>query len=282
MAEKTIPPGVLSLPIRGNLKPVYAASLATAVVAAVVSAAGLISPGTVYPTDEFRRAFIPNDVVSLAIGLPILLGSMALATRGRWTGLLLWPGGLLFIFYNYLIYFFCMPPDAIYPGYLTLVLASGYAIIGLFFAIDGNAVRERLAGAVPERLCGGILAGLAGLFLLRAAGGLLDSIVNRTPVAAAILAVNVSDLVVSPVWIGGGILLWRHKPLGYAGGLGFLFSLSMLFIGLIAVMILQPLLTAAPFDAAGVLMVAVMGLVCFIPFALFLRGAISGTKKPAP
>jgi hypothetical protein len=116
------------------------------------------------------------------------------------------------------------------------------------------------------------------LFLLRAAGIVIDAIVNRTPVAATILAVNLSDLVVSPVWIAGGILLWMRKPLGYAGGLGFLFSLSMLFIGLIAVMILQPFLTAAPFDAAGVLVIAVMGLVCFIPFSLFLRGVLSGRK----
>jgi hypothetical protein len=274
-------PGVSSLPVRGNLKPVYAASLAIAVVTAAVSAAGLISPGAVYPAEEFRRAFIPNDVVSLVIGLPILLASMALACRGRLTGLLLWPGGLLFILYNYLIYLFCMPLSAIYMGYLALVLAGGYAIIGLFLAIDRNAVRERLAGAVPERLCGGILAGLAGLFLLRAAGIVIDAIVNQTPIAATILAVNLSDLVVSPVWILGGILLWRRKPLGYTGGLGFLFSLSMLFIALIAVMILQPVLTAAPFDAAGVLVIAVMGLVCFIPFALFMRGAIPVAKKPA-
>ncbi len=271
-------PGVSSLPVRGNLKLAYAFSLAIAVITAAVSAAGLISPGAVYPTDEFRRAFIPNDVVSLVIALPILLGSMALAARGRLTGLLLWPGGLLFIFYNYLIYLFCMPLSAIYLGYLALVFASGYAIIGLLSAIDRNAVRERLAGEVHERLCGGILAGLAGLFLLRAAGIVIDAIVNRTPIAATILAVNLSDLVVSPVWVTGGILLWRRKPLGYAGGLGFLFSLSMLFIGLIAVMILQPFMTATPFDAAGVLVIAVMGLVCFIPFALFLRGVLSGRK----
>ncbi len=281
MAVKIHTQGAPSLPVRGNLKPVYAASLAIAAVTAVVSAAGLIHPGAIYPTDEFRRAFVPNDVVSLVIALPILLGSMGLALRGKWIGLLLWPGGLLFLFYNYLIYFFCMPLSAIYLGYPALVFASGIAIIGLFSAVDGNAVRERLAGAVPEKLCGGILAGLAGLFLLRAAGILLDAIVHRTPVAATILAVNASDLVVSPVWVAGGVLLWRHKPLGYAGGLGFLFSLSMLFIGLIAVMILQPFLTAAPFDAAGVLVVAVMGLVGFIPFALFLRGVLSGRKASA-
>ena len=256
----------------------YAASLAIAAVMAAMSAIGLLQPAAVYPTDEFRRAFVPNDAVSLVIGLPILLGSMGLAFRGKWIGLLLWPGGLLFIFYNYLIYFFCMPLNAFYLGYLALVMASGYTIIGWFSAIDGNAVRERLAGAVPERLCGGILAGLAGLFLLRAAGIVFDAIFNRTPVAATILAVNVSDLVVSPVWVAGGVLLWRRRPFGYAGGLGFLFSLSMLFVGLIAVFILEPFRTTAAFRWTDTLVILAMSMIVFVPLGLFVRGALSGRK----
>jgi hypothetical protein len=278
LIAKAGPQNVSSLPIRGSLKLLYAASLAIAVAGASASAAGLLCSPAVYPTDELRQAFIPNDVVSLLVGLPILLGSMVLARRGRTTGLLLWPGGLLFFFYNYLIYSLSMPLSVIYPVYPALALSSGLAIFGLFFAIDGKAVQNRLAGTVPQKLCGGVLAGLAGLFLVRSAGLLLDGIANGTPIPATVVAVELSDLIVSPAWIIGGVLLWRGKAFGYTGGLGMLFSLSMLFVGLIVVMILQPVLTPVPFDPAGVLVVAVMGLICFIPFALFLRGVISGRE----
>ena len=73
----------------------------------------------------------------------------------------------------------------------------------------------------------------------------------------------------------GGLLLWRREPLGYVAGAGLLFQASMLFIGLIAVLLLQPLLTAAPFPLTDTIVVFAMGLVCFVPFALFLRGVVS-------
>jgi hypothetical protein len=58
-------------------------------------------------------------------------------------------------------------------------------------------------------------------------------------------------------------------------GTGLLFQASMLFIGLIAILLLLPLLTAAPFLPLDTIVVFVMGLVCFVPFALFLRGVAS-------
>ncbi len=48
----------------------------------------------------------------------------------------------------------------------------------------------------------------------------------------------------------------------------------MLFIGLIFLMILTPFITTAQFVLSNVLVVLVMGLVCFIPFGLFVRGVL--------
>jgi hypothetical protein len=72
--------------------------------------------------------------------------------------------------------------------------------------------------------------------------------------------------------IVGGVLLWRREPLGYVTGTGLLFQASMLFIGLIAVLLLRPLISGAPFLPVDILVVFAMGLVCFVPLALFLRG----------
>jgi len=49
----------------------------------------------------------------------------------------------------------------------------------------------------------------------------------------------------------------------------------MLFIALIIFLLLRPLLSAAPFALADVVVVFIMGLICFIPFALFVRGVVS-------
>jgi hypothetical protein len=125
---------------------------------------------SVYPTDELLQAFLPNDVVNLVIGLPVLLGSMWSARRGRLSGLLCWPGALLFMAYNYISYVFAMPPSLIFLFYLLTAAASIYTLIGLTSRIDGKAVKRQLEGAVPEKLAGGVLAGFGLLFVLRVIG----------------------------------------------------------------------------------------------------------------
>ncbi|MFN2299017.1 MAG: hypothetical protein ACK2UB_09215 [Anaerolineales bacterium] len=266
-----------ALPLRGSLAPAYAASILIALLTASASIAGMLYPGILYPDDVLFQSFVPNDAVNLMVGLPILIVSMALARRGRLLGLLLWPGALLYLFYNYLVYLFCMPYEPSFLAYLALTAASAYTIIALLAVIDGEAVRKRLSGAVPEQLCGGVLAGLGALFLLRIAGNVTGSAGGATAVERA---VDTADFLASPAWIIGGVLLWRRKALGYAGGLGLLFSLSMLFIGLIFFFFLEPALIAVPFRAIDVLVVLIMGMIVFVPMGMFLRGMMGKPSSP--
>ena len=263
------------LPVRHDLTWMYALSLVVAVLLAAASVAGLVFRAGVYPADEFVRSFVPNDVVNLAIGLPILLGSMWLARSGRLIGLLCWPGALFFVLYNYIGYAFALPLTAAFLLHLALVASSAYTLIGLVATIDGDAVRGRLAGAVPERLAGGILAGLGLLFFLRVIGVIGGALAGQAAVAETERAVQTADFLTTPAWVIGGILLWRRKELGYVAGLGLLFQASMLFIALIAFLLLQPLLTTAPLALTDVHVIFVMGLICFIPFALFVRGVVA-------
>jgi hypothetical protein len=264
-----------SLPIRHNLTLASAFSLIIALLMAAASIAGILYPTVIYPTGELLQSFMPNDVVNLFIGMPILLGSMGLARRGQLVGLLFWPGALFYVLSNYIAYVFGMPSNVIFLLYLTLVTSSAYTIIGLVANIDGTAVQQRLAGVVPERAAGGVLAGLGILFTLRVIGVIVGALVSQSPVATTELATLVSDFLTSPAWIIGGVLLWRRKEFGYVTGLGLLFQASMLFIALIIFLLLRPVLTAAPFAPADVVVVFVMGLICFIPFTLFVRGVVS-------
>ena len=270
-----------SLPIRRNLTLAYTLSLVIALLMTAASIAGTLYRTVIYPTDELFQTFMPNDVVNLVIGVPILLGSIWLARRGLLIGLLFWPGALLYVLYNYLAYVFAMPLNVVFLLYLTLVMLSAYTIIGILASIDGTAVQQQLTGAVPERAAGGILAGLGILFSLRVIVVILGAHLNQTPVATTELAVMVADFMISPALIIGGVLLWRREALGYVTGMGLLFQSSMLFIGLIFFMLLQPLFTAAPFILVDVLVVFIMGLVCFIPFALFVRGVVSKRRSPS-
>ena len=74
-----------------NISTSYSLSLIVAFFMTAASLISLLFPSTMYPNEDLRQSFIPNDVANLFIGLPILLGSMWLARRGKLIGLLFWP-----------------------------------------------------------------------------------------------------------------------------------------------------------------------------------------------
>ena len=263
------------LPVTGNLTLAYVLSLVIAVLMTVASVAGLLYPDQLYPTEELQQSFMATDVVNLFIGLPILLGSMWFARRGKLIGLLFWPGALFYVLYHYIVYAFALPLNWGFLLSLLLLALSAYTMTGLVASIDGKAVQQRLSGNVPERITGGVLTVSGITFALLAIGTIANGIVTQTPIGESELALQVSDFIVSVAWIIGGVLLWRREPLGYVVGAGLLFQASMLFVGLLAFFILQPFLTAAPLALTDTIVVTLMSLIVFIPFGLFLRGAAS-------
>jgi hypothetical protein len=267
-----------SLPLIHDLKRDYVLSFIILILMVAVSIAGLLYPYTLYPTDDLMETFMANDVVNLFIGLPIILGAIWFTRRDRLIGLLIWPGALLYVIYNYIGYTLGVPFYLITFVYLVLVILSAYTLVDLLVKTDQKSVKIRLSGFVPEKLTGWILVAFGVLFIFRAIFIVAPAIMNQTTLPAAEIGVLVADIVVSILWIIGGVLLLRRSPLGYLSGLGLLFAASMLFIGLIMFLLLQPVLTDTPFVLTDVITILVMGLICFIPFGLYVRGVLSGEK----
>jgi len=125
---------------------------------------------------------------------------------------------------------------------------------------------------VHEKISGAILVALGLLFMFQAAGAMIDPLINNLQITGIDLAVHISDFAISPFLVIGGIQLWRQKAFGYVSGLGLLFQASMLFIGLIIFLIIEPLLTKTPFLLVDIIVVSIMGLIAFIPLTLLIRG----------
>ena len=266
------------LPLTRHISPVYSTSLFVAVLMAAASLAGLLFPMLMYPTDELRRAFLSNDVVNLFIGLPILLGSMWLTRRGSLFGLLFWPGALFYTTYNYLAYAVAMPFTLPFLVNLALVILSVYMIYNLLSSMDATLLQAQLKGSVSERYIGATLAGFGALFFLMAVGKVASFFTGQAALPWAELSVQITDLLITPAWIVGGILLWKKHAFGYLTGLGLLFQASMLFVGLLIFFILQPVVAGVSFPIGDFVVIAVMSLFCLIPFGLFLRGIVSTGK----
>ena len=268
-----------NLPLIQDIKTPWFLSVICAVLMGLLSLIGLFFPESIYKSEAIIQSNYPNDVINLILGLPILLGSMWLTSRGKLVGLLFWPGALLYVIYNYIAYVVGRPFDLLSLAYFLLILISAYSIYDLVRKIDGNAVKRRLAGAASEKLAGWFLLIFGILFILRAISILVSAKIDQTVLPPTEIGVSIADIVISILWIYGGILLLRTKPLGYTIGLGLLFAASMLFVGLIILLIIQPVLTAVPFSLIDILVVAIMGLILSIPFILFLRGTISADRN---
>lgn len=262
------------LPVTGNLTRAYVLSLIVVAVTAVASIIGLLYQTNIYPTEELRQSYAINDALNLIIGLPILLGSMWLAWRGRMIGLLLWPGALLYGLYNYTAYVFGLPLSFSAIIYLIIVFLSAYALFELLTNIDKHSVQAQLADAVPAKTAGWILTVFGILFIVRAAAMLIDASINQTMIPAAELGTLIADIILSLFWIAGGVLLLRRIALGYVSGLGLLFAISMLFVGLILLLLFQPIIADVPLVLMDIIVVAVMGLIVFIPFGFFVRTVV--------
>ena len=267
------------LPVTRDLRLAYILSLAVAILMTAASLAGLLFPEALYPGEDLSTAFVPNDVVNLCLGLPILLGSMAQARGGRLLGLLFWPGALLYTLYNYIAYTIALSLSLGGLVYIVLVVLCAWAVLFLVSSMDMATIKQRLGGLVPEKLGGGVLVGLGGLFFIMRIGVIIQTLSGQGQNRAE-GSVAIADLVIMPLLVLGGVWLWQKKPLGYACGAGLLFQGSMLFVGLLAIFILQPVLLPVPFALVDFIVVFAMGLVCFIPFGLFLRGIAGESKIP--
>ena len=263
------------LPVKRDITHIYVLSLIGVILMTAVSLGGLLYPSTFYPTDELLQSFFVNDMVNLVIGLPILLGSMWLARRGKLVGLLCWPGALLYILYNYIAYLFGIPFSLFTFVYLVLIVLSTYCSLDLLKSINKKSVQEQLSEGVPVRIAGWVLVGFGVMFTFRAIGMIAELSTHQTMFPTPDIGVLVADIVISIFFIFSGGLLLQRNSLGYVSGLGLLFVASMLFIGLILVLLLQPVLTNAPIILVDVIVVFLMGLVCFIPFGFFAHKVVA-------
>ena len=233
----------------------------------LTSLAGILRPEKLYASAELRAAFLPNDVVNLALGIPFLILFMLQAGRGKPIAQLLWPGVVLFVTYNALAYAVALTGSPFFGLYLLeLALSLGIFFI-LFRAIDAAAVAARVVGKVHEKLVGWVLLGLGLLILFRNIG----VVVGSAGMARSEIGVMAADLLSIAAWMSAGIWMVGRKTAGYRMGPAALFQASLLFLSLIVVMAIQPLFGVGVYGAVDFAVIAFMSLVCWVPFFLQLQ-----------
>lgn len=243
---------------------------------AVFSGAGLLAPGLMYPGVNSSVNIQPNDLLNFLLGIPLLLVPVLLFRQEKKIGLLLLPGAVLYNFYNYLAYTIGLPFQVFTIGYiliLALLLALLYQTLK---TQDPDLIRDKLSHQVPARFSGWLVTLFGVLFIGRSAGIFWDAAAGRNPLPPTEIGVLTADILLSLVLISGGILLIRRKPLGYILGPGIMLAVSALFLGVILLVLIQPLFTGTPLDVEALLTLLVVSLIFWIPAWLFLSGTLRG------
>ncbi len=260
------------LPLKGDLKLPYTLTIIVTILMTVASIGSLLFPESFYPSAEQRDAFLTNDAVNLLVGLPMMVVTIVLVRRGKLVSLVVWPGALMYVVYNYLAYVFGMSLSWVTGINATLVILSLASGVLLILEMDLAGLAEMLAKAGPRLVAAAVILIFGAGFFIQAAQKVAGFVSGRGAIARTEFGVFAADLVVSVIWITGGLLLMLRKPLGYPLGWGGMFGVVMLNVGLLAFLVLQPALTDLPFELVDLIVIVVFTILCAVPFSLFIRG----------
>jgi hypothetical protein len=210
------------IPEASDLRAPLGFSFALVVVAGIASAIGAFVPSI------FRDAPVTvgnargTAVVLLVVGLPLLVGSMRLATRGSRRALIVWLGVLGYVAYNAVIFSFATVFNALFLFYAAMLSLSVWSIVTLAKRIDPRVLALCFTSRLPARAIGAFLVFIAIAFAGLWLADILPAIVaNESPASLRgtrfiTNPIEILDLAFTlPLCAVGGIWLWRRRPLGY-------------------------------------------------------------------
>jgi hypothetical protein len=186
------------------------------------SVLGLLIPSIYRDNDWARSGFRGNDLISLVLATPLLLGGMAAARRGSARGRIVWLGALAYALYNYHFYLFGAAFNDLFLVYVALVGLSIWALILALTTTDPSAVRRSMNNPEPVKWVAGNL-GLIGLFLGLAwiaqsiryviDGTLPQSLIDSGIHTNIVFALDLTLVV--PAMFVGAWLYWTRRTWGY-------------------------------------------------------------------
>lgn len=174
-----------------------------------------------YDSVLIASGFIYQDLLILALGIPLLLFGWYWTQRGSLRGGLLLTGTLAYFFYDYLSMAFGAAYNAMFLVYIALVSASLFGFLRAISLFDLESFPRHFGQGLPRKGIAGFLIAVGVIFLIVWIG--LDSLPSllagqapSTLMHYTTVTTHVIDLgLLSPAMILTGVLLLRRSPLGY-------------------------------------------------------------------
>lgn len=203
-----------------------------------------------------------QDVVTLAVGIPLLLVSLFLAAKGSLRGAVLLAGTFAYFAYTYTTYAFGLFFNPFFLVYVALFSLSVFGLILSLLRLDAAEIKTRFAGPRIRKLAVAFDFFTGTMLFLMWMGRLLPNLLTGVDTILiehyTTLPIQVMDLgLVVPLAFLAGINLARDRPLGYL--LTGLFLLKGLTLALaLGAMILWSALAGLPVNPVETLIFCVI------------------------
>jgi hypothetical protein len=151
-----------------DLRVAYLLTGLAAVAMAVVAAGGAFAPAWLYRDNPLIVATVRGqDLVTLAIAVPLLVVGLILEVRGAARGRVLWLAMLFYAFYSYLFYTFGAAFNAFFLPYVAIMGLALYALLSAVPRLRFNPAATTTVGRTAR------VAGIAYLLVVATGLGLL-------------------------------------------------------------------------------------------------------------
>ena len=163
---------------------------------------------------------IANDMMVLAMGIPLLAASCYLSAKGSFKGKLLLTGTLAFFLYTYMSYAFLWMYNAMFSVYVILMSASFFAFVLMMMSFDIGTMKTHFSEKLPVKWIGGfqifVAVSIGMLWIGKIAEGFQKGGVPVGLEHYTSLVIQGMDLAfVVPCAFLSGILLIRRNNWGY-------------------------------------------------------------------
>lgn len=163
---------------------------------------------------------IPQDMVTLALGIPLLAISLWLYQRNSLRGKLLLAGTLAYFLYTYTSLTFGAAFNPLFLVYVALFSLSLFAFILAMLAVDLPSLPAAFGDRLPRKTLAGYLFFCAAFLILAWLGRIAPALLNGAAPAgmstSTTLFIQALDLgIVVPMMILAAVQLLQRRPFGY-------------------------------------------------------------------
>jgi hypothetical protein len=228
-------------------KIIYINSITIAILALIATLSGLFWKG-LYKHDTISVAAqaMGQDLVTLLICIPVLLGSLCLIQRNSLRGQLIWMGTIFYFLYSYTAMSFMTSYNQLFLVYVTLFSLSLYTFVYGLLSLQVKTIKKSISPGKTTKIAGVFLifsgAMLALMWIKMIIDSLLAGIVPAALESYTTLVIQALDIgVIFPATLISGVLIIKNKEWGYALVSILLIKASLLGTAILSMILLMVL-----------------------------------------